>query len=133
MFLYVTLRNTLLFFFLISLFQDTIAVRNNTMVDKIFVGLLFGLLMASLPIILKFFKLPVNAGSLILIGVVAAFLFYFVGFYLTEFLTVASNGVVETGIESLDFRMEDRTVAFMVLSVVSATLSMIMETLSQSK
>jgi hypothetical protein len=103
------------------------------MVDKLLVGLLFGLLMAFLPSILKFFKLPVNAGSLMLIGVVAAFIFYFVGFYLIDLFSVSSTAVVETGIKDLDFKMEDRTVAFVVLSVVSATFSMILETISNNK
>lgn len=130
--LYVTLRNMLLFFFIVAVFSGTIVVRDNTVVDKILVGLAFGAVMASLPMLLKFFKLPVNTGSLLLVGIVFSFLFYFLGLYVIEFITI-TGGTVDFGVSDLDYKFEDKTVALVVLSVTSAILSIVMESLSKQK
>lgn len=129
---YVTLRNMLLFFFIVAVFSGTIIVRNNTVADKVIVGLVFGLVMAFLPMILKFFKLPVNTGSLLLVGIVFSFLFYFLGLYVIEFISI-TGGRVDVGISDLDFTFEDKTVALVVLSVTSAFLSIVLETLGKQK
>lgn len=129
---YVTLRNMLLFFFIVAVFSGTIIVRNNTVADKVIVGLVFGLVMAFLPMMLKFFKLPVNTGSLLLVGIVFSFLFYFLGLYVIEFISI-TGGRVDVGISDLDFTFEDKTVALVVLSVTSAVLSIVLETLGKQK
>lgn len=131
-YVYVTLRNMLLFFFLVSVFSGTILVRDNTVFDKVLVGVIFGIVMAALPAMLKFFKLPLNTGTLLLVGTIASFLFFFFGLYVIEFITI-TGGTVDVGISDLDFTFEDRTVALVVLSAIAAVFSVILETLSEAK
>lgn len=127
---YVILRNMLLFFFLVAIFDGTIVVMENTVVDKTLVGLGFGLVMMLLPNMLKFFKLPVNNGSMLLLGVIVSFAFYFVGLYLMDFVAITGN-YVNLGISDINIKFEDRTVALVVLSVTSALASVFLDTMSK--
>lgn len=129
---YIVIRNLLLFFFLVAIFAGTINVNDNTVLDKIIVGAVFGIVMMMLPNFLKFLKIPVNTGSLLLIGVIASFLFFFLGLYVIEFISI-TGGSVNFGISDLTFTLKDKTVALVVLSVTSAVLSVVLETMSKSK
>lgn len=130
--IYVVLRNMLLFFFLVAIFDGTISVNDNTVMDKVIVGVAFGFVMMLLPNALKFFKLPVNSSSLLLLGVIMSFAFYFVGLYILEFLTITGNNV-NLGLSEVNIKFEDRTVALVVLSIVSALTSVLLETMSKKK
>lgn len=83
------------------------------------------------PIVLRFLKISVNAGSLLLMGIVITFLFFIISMYVLNFVTI-NAGQVDFGISGLDITLRDRTVALVVLSTVSAVFSMILETLRKS-
>jgi uncharacterized membrane protein YvlD (DUF360 family) len=77
-FLYSTIINALLFYFFISVFNGIqIGGANNNLLTNILAGLIFGALIASIPILLKFFKLPVNSGSTFLLALIIVFIFLF--------------------------------------------------------
>ena len=131
--IYVLIRNMLLFFFLVVVFSGPLLIRNGTFLDKLLVGLLFGLFMMLIPNILKFFKLPVNSGSLILMGVIVAFVFYFVALYVFNFITVV-GGSVDLGLGFIEpIKLQDKTVALVFLSLVSALASIGLEILGKKK
>lgn len=131
--IYVLIRNMLLFFFLVVVFSGPLLIRNGTFLDKLLVGLLFGLFMMLIPNILKFFKLPVNSGTLILMGVITAFVFYFVALYVFNFITVV-GGSVDLGLGFIDpIKLQDKTVALVFLSLVSAVFSIGLEILGKKK
>ncbi len=133
--LYVLIRNMLLFFFLVVVFSGPLLIRNGTFLDKLLVGLLFGLFMMLIPNVLKFFKLPVNNGSLLLMGVIVAFLFFFVALY-NPFLPLITvvGGNVDLGLGFIQpIKLQDKTVALVFLSLVSAVISIGLEILSKKK
>jgi len=122
----------LLFFFIIAMFTN-VRVQEGTFLDKALVGILFGIFMALVPSILKFFKLPVNGGSLFIMGLVMSFVFYFVSIYFFDLLDV-SRSVFNLGISFIpEINLEDRTVAMVFLSFVSAIMSIGLEMLSKNK
>lgn len=78
-FLYETIVFGLLFYFFLNLFSGIrIAGANNSVLLNIAAGLLFGVLIASIPALLKFFKLPVNNGGVFLMALVLIFIFLFI-------------------------------------------------------
>jgi hypothetical protein len=129
---YIVIRNMLLFFFLVAIFSGNIRINDNTVLDKTLVGLAFGVAMMALPNLLKFMKLPVNFGALLLVGLVTSFTFFFVCLYVLEIITIG-QGIVNVGISDLEITLQDRTMALVVLSAVSALLSVSLESMSKSK
>ncbi len=78
-FLYEVIINALLFYFFLNFFNGiNIAGSNNNILINIGSGLLFGLLIASIPSILKFFKVPVNNGATFLMALIVIFIFMFI-------------------------------------------------------
>lgn len=127
---YVVLRNMLLFFFLVEVFAGALVVNRGTVIDKILVGIVFGIFMMLIPNILKFFKMPLNSGTLMLVGVIVSFMFFFVGIYVLQIITVAPKAV-DLGIAFVQpIQLTDKTVALVFLSLVSAISSIGMEIIS---
>lgn len=80
-FLYLTFRNALLFYFIVTVFSGGIRIAGGSnLLLNIIAGLIFGALMASIPAMLKFFKLPVTNASFLLMCLVVTFIFYFLLF-----------------------------------------------------
>jgi hypothetical protein len=80
-FLYSTLINALLFYFIVSVFSGGIKIAGGSnILSNIIAGLLFGALIAAIPTILGFFKLPVTWASTLLMCLILAFAFYFLLF-----------------------------------------------------
>lgn len=130
---YVTLRNMMLFFFLVVVFGGALRINNGRVLDEIIVALVFGIFMSLIPNILKFFKLPVNPGSLILMGVIVSFVFFFVGLYLFSFINITGQSIV-LGISFIDpIVLPDKTFTLVILSVVAAVFSIGLELMSQKK
>jgi len=130
---YVILRNMLLFFFLVVIFGGALRINRGSVLDELIVALVFGIFMAVIPNILKFFKLPVNAGSLILMGIIVSFVFFFVGLYVFNFITITGQNIV-LGISFLDpIVLRDKTFTLVILSLVAAALSIGLEIMSTKK
>src|SRR5690606_4983292 len=92
--LFSVLLNLLIFFFLIGIFGSAISVvGGNTVLNKVLVGLLFGVFMMLVPNILKFFKLPVNGGSQLLMGILVSFVFYFLSLYILNFIMITGSRI----------------------------------------
>jgi len=128
---YVTLRNMMLFFFLVVIFGGALRINNGKVLDEIIVALVFGVFMSFIPNILKFLKLPVNPGSMILMGVIVSFVFFFVGLYLFNFINIIGQTIV-LGISFLDpIVLPDKTFTLVVLSLVAAIFSIGLELMSQ--
>jgi hypothetical protein len=131
-FVYVTLVNMLLFFFIVTVFSG-ITVRGGSFLEKVWVGLLFGVFMAGVPHVLKFFKLAVSSGSLLLMGVVMSFIFFFIGIYFLDLFNI-SRSTVDIGVSFIpEISLQDRTMAIVFLSLVSAIMSIGLEILGKQK
>lgn len=132
--LFSVLLNLLIFFFLIGIFGSAISVvGGNTVLNKVLVGLLFGVFMMLVPNILKFFKLPVNGGSQLLMGILVSFVFYFLSLYILNFIMITGSRI-DLGLSFIQpIVLQDRTVALVFFSLVSAVFSVGMDVLSKKK
>jgi len=73
--LYLVVRNTIIFYFIIILAGSTLNLPAS-FAEKIFLGVSFGVVITLIPHILKFFKLPVNSGSILLLCIIISFIFF---------------------------------------------------------
>lgn len=118
--IYEVIINLLLFYFLTSVVNG-VAVREGNLLSTILVGVVFGVLMATVPNILQFFKITVNVWSSILIAVVLSFIFMFV--LSTLGIAVFSAATIDLGIPGLVITLNDPITSLLFLSVLSAVLS----------
>lgn len=78
--LYLAIRNSIIFFFITILAGAAITLPVG-FAEKIFLAIIFGSAVTLIPHILKFFKLPVNTGSLLLMSTIVTFIFFVVMSY----------------------------------------------------
>jgi|GEM_PF-4971043 len=77
-FLFRTILNALIFYFVVSLFKPGILIAGGENLSaNLLIGILFGLVMGSVPFILGFFKFPNSVAGNILVSLVLIFLFFF--------------------------------------------------------
>ncbi len=127
------LLGILLFYFIASLFAVILQFDGGNSFDNIFLpSLMFGILVAALPAILSFFKIRETTGALLLGGFVVNFLFYFVGYYLIKFFDIV-NGRVVFGFDFISINVNDKTLGLILISLVSAGLSVILQILADRK
>ncbi|MDQ6985475.1 MAG: hypothetical protein Q9M91_04920 [Candidatus Dojkabacteria bacterium] len=131
-YIYITLRNTFLFFFISALFARVLLSGNNEFVDILIGGLLFGIVMALMPNILQFMKIKESAWSLILLGIVITFIFFFVGHYVFDFFTISAGDVVLSSKTKL-FSVSDQTFGLILISMISSISSVILYILGKQK
>jgi hypothetical protein len=115
--------NILIFFFVWAIFEKSILIGGGQFVDKLGAALVFGLITAFVPNILKFFKLPVNTGSTFLITLILTFLYLFI--QLSVFNTMNLTGQsVNLGIDLIgQIQIQDKTNALVLLSLLLSSLS----------
>lgn len=129
--IYLVLRNFLVFFFLVSIFNGVSIIQG--LIGTILVGIIFGILMMLVPAILAFFKIKPNFWSTLLLGIIVAFIFFFL--MRMGFLGIGTIGSTEInwGAPGLGvLRMDDLT-TLVVISLVSALATVGMEALSGDK
>ncbi|MEO6728678.1 MAG: hypothetical protein ABIM99_02025 [Candidatus Dojkabacteria bacterium] len=136
---FTVILNMLIFFFLVVILSPNIVVGSvfgiaaNSVVNSILIGLIYGVLIMLVPNFLKFLKLPDNGGAMILMGIIVSFIFFFVGLYIFGFVGV-NNQPVNLGLALVSpIILQDRTVALVFLSVVSAVVSIGMGMLNRNK
>lgn len=130
---YVVIRNSLLFFFLISVFESGINISQG-LFGKIMLGVFFGLIMVSVPFLLGFFKMPDNFWAMMLLGIVLSFLYFFLlksGFL--GLVTFADRTVIDWGISGIAPLVLDDISTLVVISVTSALTSAGLDNLSGNK
>lgn len=77
-FVYRTILNALIFYFIVNLFSPGIAIAGGSNLGmNLLCGLLFGMLMAVVPFVLGFFKLPNSTAAEMLLSLVIIFGFFF--------------------------------------------------------
>ncbi|MFS8130460.1 MAG: hypothetical protein ACMG57_00625 [Candidatus Dojkabacteria bacterium] len=137
--IFTVILNMLIFFFLVVVLSPNIQVGSvfgiapNSVVNSVLVGIIYGIFIMLIPNFLKFLKLPVNGGSMILMGIIVSFIFFFVGIYIFGFVGV-NNQPVNLGLALVSpIILQDRTVALVFLSIVSALVSIGMEMLNKKK
>lgn len=74
---YVVIVNALLFYYLVSIFNG-VAIKGNSIISVTLVGIVFGLVMMSVPSILQFFKITNTTGAKLLLSLVLSFIFFFI-------------------------------------------------------
>ncbi len=88
--IYLAVRNTILFYFIALLLGSSIAMPQSFS-EKFFVGLFFGIAITLIPHILKFFKLPVNTGSVLLLCIIISFIFFVTASYMLSLIDFTSK------------------------------------------
>lgn len=84
---YLTVRNGVLFYFVAILIGAGMTLPVS-FAEKLFVGLIFGLVITLIPHILKFFKLPVNSGSVFLLCIIICFIYFMVMSYVFSLIGI---------------------------------------------
>lgn len=134
-FLYKTFVNITVFYFLVILFNGVLGILMpgaNTFIVIAIPAIIYGLLMAALPSIVTFFKIKVNTGVLLLGGIVVNFLFYFLGHYVFRIFLI-NMGTIILGIPALSIRIDDQTIGFLIISLLSSVVSVGIEAASKRK
>lgn len=132
--LYIVFRNVLVFCFVIVVFGASNILKDNSVASILGVGIVFGVSMMLVPNILKFFKLPVNNGSHFLMSIIISFLFFFIGLYIFNFLKIPSGGSIDFGISFIPpLKLQDRTVALVILSLFTTITSSLLDYLGRQK
>ena len=129
--IYILIRNFLLFYFLEEIFNG-ISISQG-LLGKLFIAFIFGFVMMIVPNMLTFFKISVNAGSMFLMSLVLAFLFFFLlsnGLFGVARITSSSINLGLDGSPSLNL---DQTGTLMLVSIVSALLSVWLDKISGIK
>lgn len=128
--LFTILINLLIFFFLLGIFNNAFSiVGGDTVVNKLIIGLIFAVLMAIVPNIIKFFKVEVNTASTFLVSLLLSFIFYYLSIYILGLISVNLT-TIDLGISFIHpIDLKDRTVALLFLTAVSTLFSVLMEDL----
>ncbi len=121
------LVNTIIFFFVVTVLDG--AVRLNTssgVLDKVLVGLLYGVTVSFSRNILKFFKLQVNNVLLLVSTVLLSLAFALGSSYLLRLL-VFTKSTINLGINSIQpIEFPDATISLLVFSIITAVLTFIL-------
>jgi hypothetical protein len=127
---YVVLVNTLLFFFIATIING-IRITGGSVLSIILVGGLFGLLMMSVPLILRFFKISVTTGSRMLLALVLSFLFFF--FLHSGFMGIAKivGSSIDLGIGGGPIKLAGSLETLMVASLTAALASVGLQRMSE--
>lgn len=129
--LYVAFRNALVYVFVITLFGTSFLLREVTNANLVGTALIYGIIIMLTPNILKFFKLPVNSGSTIMLNLLLSFLYFFAGIYIFGVFEVVTGRSVDLIINAV--LIADRTMALVFLSISTTLVSTVMDILSDSR
>lgn len=128
---YKTILNILIFFFVWSIFRKAMIIGGGVFIDEFSAALIFGILTAFTPNVLKFFKLPVNGGSTLLITLILTFLYLFLQISVLNFMNLTGQSI-NLGIDLIgSIELQDKTYALVVLSVTLSALSVLMDYLKK--
>lgn len=129
----VVIQNFLVLFFAFAFLGDSIIVGSGMFIDKFYMAIFYGVIIALTPNILKFFKLPVNLGSLFLISLIVTFIFLFL--MISVFNSVNLTGrPINSGIELLNsLQLKDESFALVIISLVVSLGSIFMAYLKKLK
>ena len=104
----------------------------NSNFDGVFVAaVLFGLVVAIIPMVLGFFKIKETNGALLLGGIVINFIFYFVGYYFLNLFSLADSGKVGFFHSQLIITVSDKVLGLILISLVSSAIIVALQSLSK--
>lgn len=128
-YLYVSLRNTFLFFFILRLFAGILVVdRSNELLYQFLIAFTFGALTSFVPNILSFFKIKQSTVTSLFLGVIVTFAYFFVGEFALGIFEIANGSINLTTSNSI-LTITDQTFGLIVVSVVSSTAVVILDLL----
>ena len=128
---YMVIVNALLFYFVVAIVNG-VKIRGGLLIDVIVASLIFGILMASITWILKFFKITVNLPSKLLMSIVLSFVFFFLIY--NGILGIGSIGasVVDFGLGGASALKFDAVGTLIFVSIVSGVGSAGLDWLSNA-
>lgn len=88
--MYLILRNSSVFFLVTTLFGTSILLPSD-LIYKLMLALVFGVMIYAIPFTLKFFKIPVNNASELLLGAIFCFIYFLVVGLILEIITFTGN------------------------------------------
>lgn len=88
--LYLILRNSAVFFLITTLFGNSILLPTD-LIYKLMLALGFGVMIFAIPFTLKFFKIPVNNASELLLGGIFCFVYFLIVGLILEIITFTGN------------------------------------------
>lgn len=121
------IQNILVFFFIWAIFRKSVLIGGGLFVDELGAAVIFGVITAFTPNILKFFKLPVNGGSTFLITLILTFLYLFLQFSVFNVINLTRQSI-NLGIDFIgEIPLDDKTYALVILSIMLSVLSVLMD------
>jgi len=126
-----TIQNVLIFFFVWAIVRKSIIVGGGLFIDELGAAIIFGLIAAFTNNVLKFFKLPVNLGSTLLITIILTFLYLFIQISIFSVMNLTGQGI-NLGIDLIgEIQIQDKTYALVLLTMLLSSLSVLMEYLKK--
>ncbi len=122
-----TIQNILIFFFVWAIVRKSIIIGGGVFVDELGAALVFGLIAAFTNNVLKFFKLPVNLGSTLLITIILTFIYLFLQISVFNIINLTGQGI-NLGIDLIgEVEIQDKTYALVLITMLLSLLSVLME------
>jgi len=122
-----TIQNIFIFFFVWAIFRKSVLIGGGLFIDELGVALIFGLITAFTPNILKFFKLPVNLGSTFLITLIFTFLYLFLQISVFNLINLTGQNI-NIGVDLIgEIELDDKTYALVILSILLSSFSVLMD------
>lgn len=122
-----TIQNILIFFFVWAIVRKSIIIGGGVFVDELGAALIFGLIAAFTNNVLKFFKLPVNLGSTLLITIILTFIYLFLQISVFNIINLTGQGI-NLGIDLIgEVEIQDKTYALVLITMLLSLLSVLME------
>jgi hypothetical protein len=130
--IYLVIRSALVFFFVISLIDEGLAITGRTG-GKIVLSLVFGALMLLIPYILGFFKITINFWSSMLMGILIALVYILIMYLgIGQLLYFTEPAVLDLGLGENTVFVMDKLTLLLVIPVLSAGGSILLDKLSES-
>ncbi len=120
--IYEVIINLLIFYFLESVVNG-VTIREGNLIASIILGLIFGLLMASVLRMLQFFKISVNVWSSLLLSIIVSFVFFFILYTGVGGVAIFGPSTIDFGISGLVLVLPDALSTLLFLSLISAITS----------
>lgn len=130
--IYVVIRDTLLFLFVISL-ADGVIIVGDTVLSRVVVALIFGALMAALPSLIRFFKFRPTITAMLIAALVVSLAYTFALYMGIGEFTIFTGSVINWGVGAESILRIDAMGTFLFVGIVSAIAAVGLDVLSEAR
>lgn len=119
-----------IFYSILYIFTNIIRIENqDSILNKLIIGTSFAILITLVPNFLKFFKLPVNTGSLFLITLTISFIFFILSVNILNLISIIPGKIDQI----IFLEIRDETIGIALISFATSFLSVLIEKLNNKR